>query len=187
MYSTYVLQQPPAVCPGRGLGEDFFGADIVEGHVVSASGVEGLEDVGEYVVGRNIVKEGHAGGEFKPVRMTHQLADIPGWLVKHGAGNFPQMRIKRLILKVGPGFVEAADSVEVGDLSMPEPAWLRENIPHPVAHLAAVTYFLKSLLVSSPTGPLQSVLMCVSETRQIKCICHIVSKYKKINEIIGST
>ena len=41
---------------GRGLGEDFFGADVVEGHVVSASGVEGPEDVGENVVGRNIVK-----------------------------------------------------------------------------------------------------------------------------------
>ena len=89
--------------------ENAFCANIVHGLVVSASGVEDIENFREYVVGADIVEERHAGGELQPIGISHQLTGIPRRLVEDGLGYLPQMGVECFILKVCPCLVEGAE------------------------------------------------------------------------------
>lgn len=151
-----------------------FSTDISDGLVVAASGIEDIEDFCENVVGTYIVEERHAGRQFQPVWISHQLSGISRWLVKDCLGDFPQMGVENLILEICSCLFKCPYSVEVRDSGMSKTAWLRENVPHPMPHLAPILDFLKRLLVSSTTLALKPVLMRVSEPRQIKYICHVV-------------
>ena len=108
--------------------------------------VEGVQDVGEDVVGGDDIEERQGGADFQGVDVAEDVDSRLVLVLKECGANHSETRGERLVVEVFLSLLEVGDAIELRHRAMSQRLQLWEDVPYPVASLSAVGYLAEGVV-----------------------------------------